>query len=152
MSTPTNTASRFGTAWLLLCVALAMHVTDEALTDFLDIYNPTVEAIRQRVPFFPMPTFTFRGWLTGLIVAVALLSTLSVAAFRGKKWMAPLAYVFGFLMLLNGCGHIAGSFYLGRLVPGVYTAPLLLAASVNLIVRARRVRSAMVQNPPIAQT
>jgi len=144
MNSPTNTASRFGTAWLLLCAALALHVADEALTGFLDIYNPTVEALRQQVPYFPMPTFTFRGWLTGLIVAVILLSALSVAAFRGKRWMAPLAYVFGFFMLLNGCGHIAGSIYLGRLMPGFHSAPLLLAASINLIVRARRVRSATV--------
>lgn len=151
MSTTTNTASRFGTAWLLLCAALAMHVADEALTDFLSIYNPTVQAIRQRLPFFPMPTFTFRGWLTGLIFAVTLLAALSVPAFRGRKWMAPLAYVFGFFMLLNGCGHIAGSFYLGRLMPGVYTAPLLLAASIHLIVQAGRVRSGFLRNPPLAQ-
>lgn len=151
MNTPANAASRFGTAWLLLCAALALHVADEALTGFLDIYNPTVRAIRQGAPFLPLPTFTFRIWLTGLIVAVTLLSALSVPAFRSKKWMVPLAYVFGFFMLLNGCAHIAGSFYLGRLAPGVYTAPLLLAASIHLIVRARRVRPWVVRNPSIVQ-
>ena len=151
MNAPTNAASRFGTAWLLLCACLALHVADEALTDFLSVYNPTVQAIRQRLPFFPMPTFTFRGWLTSLIVAVTLLAALSVPAFRGKKWMVPLAYVFGFFMLLNGCGHIAASLYLGRLAPGVYTAPLLLAASIHIIVRARRVSRGAVQNAPIAQ-
>jgi uncharacterized membrane protein HdeD (DUF308 family) len=141
MNTPANAASRFGTAWLLLCAALALHVTDEALTGFLDIYNPTVQAIRQRAPFLPLPTFTFRVWLTGLIVVVTLLSALSVAAFRGKTWMVPLAYVFGFFMLLNGCAHIAGSFYLGRLAPGVYSSPLLLAGAINLLVAARRART-----------
>lgn len=151
MNSPANAASRFGTAWLLLCAALALHGADEALTGFLDIYNPTVQAIRQRAPFLPLPTFEFRAWLMGLIAAVTLLSALSVPAFRGKKWMSPLAYVFGFFMLLNGCAHIAGSFYLGRLMPGVYTAPLLLAASIHLIVRARRVRSGIMRNPPIAQ-
>ncbi len=151
MNAPTNDASRFGTAWLLLCAALALHVTDEALTGFLDIYNPTVQTIRARLPFLPLPTFTFRIWLTGLIVAVVLLSALSVPAFHGRKWIVPLAYVFGFFMLLNGCGHVAGSFYLGRLMPGVYTAPLLLGASIHLIVRARRVRPGIARNPPIAQ-
>ena len=151
MNAPTRAASRFGAAWLLLCACLALHVADEALTGFLDIYNPTVQAIRQRAPFLPLPTFEFRAWLSGLIVAVTLLSALSVPAFRGKQWMTPLAYIFGFFMLLNGCGHVAGSFYLGRLMPGVYTAPLLLAASIHLIVRARQVRSGIVRNPPIAQ-
>ena len=151
MSVPANAASRFGTAWLLLCGCLALHVADEALTGFLDIYNPTVQAIRQRLPFLPLPTFSFRVWLTGLIVAVTVLSALSVPAFRGKKWVVPLAYIFGFLMLLNGCAHIAGSFYLGRVAPGVYTAPLLLATSIHLIARARRVRSGVVRNPSIVQ-
>jgi len=141
----------FGLAWLALCAALALHVADEALTGFLDIYNPTVEAIRQRAPFLPLPTFEFGAWLSGLIGAVTLLWALSVPAFRGKRWMVPFAYVFGFFMLLNGCGHIAGSFYLGRLMPGVYTAPLLLAASIHLIVRARRVRPGIARNSPIAQ-
>jgi len=36
-------------------------------------------------------------------------------------------------MLGNGVLHIIGSFYLGRLMPGVYTAPLLLAGSAYLL-------------------
>ena len=31
---------RIRTAWLALVVALALHVADEALTGFLDVYNP----------------------------------------------------------------------------------------------------------------
>jgi hypothetical protein len=56
---------RFGFAWLLLSVALSLHVTDEALTDFLSVYNPAVQAIRKRVPFIPLPIFKFRVWLAG---------------------------------------------------------------------------------------
>ena len=33
-------------AWILLCLALALHVFDEATTGFLGVYNPTVLAIR----------------------------------------------------------------------------------------------------------
>jgi hypothetical protein len=91
MSVPAAAAPRFGTAGLLLCASLALHVADEALSGFLAIYNPTVQAIRQRAPFLPLPTFTFRVWMTGLTVAVVLLSALSVPAFRGKKWLVPLA-------------------------------------------------------------
>jgi len=62
-----------GPAWVALCVALAIHVADEALTDFLSVYNPAVRAIRARFPFLPLPTFTFRIWLGGLIVVTVLL-------------------------------------------------------------------------------
>jgi hypothetical protein len=48
--------------------------------------------------------------------------------------MTPLSYLFGAIMLGNGLLHIAGSFYLGRLMPGVYSAPLLLGASVYLLI------------------
>lgn len=126
--------SNFGHAWVALCLALALHVTDEALTDFLSVYNPTVEAIRQRLPFLPIRTFTFEGWLTSLIFAVILLLALSPFAFRGVKWMAILAYGFGILMLVNGTAHIALSVYTGRFMPGVYSSPLLLICSIYLLV------------------
>ncbi|HUJ43110.1 MAG TPA: HXXEE domain-containing protein [Opitutaceae bacterium] len=127
----------FGYAWLALCGALAIHVTDEALTDFLSVYNPAVDAIRARLPFLPLPTFTFNTWLAGLILAILVLSILSVLAFRGGRLAAWLAYPYAAIMLVNGLGHFGGSIYLGRWMPGVYSAPLLLFASVLLFVRAR---------------
>lgn len=127
---------RFGHAWVALCVALAAHVADEALTDFLSVYNPTVLAIRERYSWFPMPVFEFQAWLTGLITGIVLLLALSPFAYRGARWMVPLAYVFGAIMLLNGLGHIAGSFLLGRLMPGVYSSPLLLVTSIYLLYHA----------------
>jgi len=134
----TNIVNHRGWAWVSLCLALAVHVFDEAMTDFLSVYNPTVRAIRQRFSFFPMPVFTFEVWLTGLIAAIIILLLLSPFAFRQKVWVGLLSYPFGVLMLLNGLGHIAGSFYLGRPMPGVYSAPLLLAASIYLLWSVRR--------------
>jgi hypothetical protein len=43
----------FGWAWIALCLALAFHVTDKALANFLSVYNPTVMAVRQRLPLLP---------------------------------------------------------------------------------------------------
>jgi hypothetical protein len=40
-------------------------------------------------------------------------------------------------MLLNGIGHLAGSMYLRYWAPGATTAPLLVVASVWLIVASR---------------
>src|SRR5437870_2004120 len=81
-----------GMAWVLLCLALAVHVTDEASTGFLAVYNPTVVALRARLGFWPMPTFEFREWLTGLVFAVLVLLALSPFAFRGSRWIRPLFY------------------------------------------------------------
>jgi hypothetical protein len=136
MTTPSN---RFGVAWLALCAVLAVHVTDEALTDFLSVYNPSVLAVRERLPWLPLPTFTFQIWLAGLILAIALLTALAPLAFRGSRLAAWLAFPYAAIMFANGLGHIGGSIYLGRLMPGVYSAPLLLAASAFLFVEARRV-------------
>jgi Protein of unknown function with HXXEE motif len=127
-------ARKHGLAWIALCLALAVHVIDETLTDFLSVYNPAVRAIRSKLPFLPLPTFSFEIWLLGLIFAVLLLLSLAIFVFRGSKWMRPLSYVFAIIMLLNGMLHVAGSFYLGRMMPGVYSSPLLLAGSVYLLV------------------
>jgi hypothetical protein len=56
-----SSAARHVQAWLLLAAVLAIHVVDEALTGFLDFYNPLVSRIRQQIPWFPMPTFTSGG-------------------------------------------------------------------------------------------
>jgi hypothetical protein len=134
----TNSVNHRGWAWMSLCLALAAHVFDEAMTDFLSVYNPTVQAIRQKFQFFPMPVFTFEVWLTGLIAAIIILLLLAPFAFRQRGWIRLLSYPFAILMLLNGLGHIAGSFYLGRLAPGVYSVSLLLAGSIYLLWSVRR--------------
>jgi hypothetical protein len=123
----------YGLAWVALCLALAVHVTDEALTDFLSVYNPAARAVRERLPFLPLPTFTFDVWLTGLVLAVLLLLSLSPFAFQGARWMAPLSYAFGVMMFANGLQHTVASLYMRRAMPGLYSAPLLLGSSVYLL-------------------
>ncbi len=131
-------ARRFGYAWIFLAAALALHVTDEATTDFLSVYNPAVRAIRERLPFLPLPTFSFGVWLTGLCIGIALLFCLSPFALRGSRVLVWIAFPLSILMFGNGLLHIAGSFYLGRLMPGVYSAPILLLASACLFINARK--------------
>ena len=124
-------------AWITLCGALAIHVADEALTDFLAVYNPAALSIRDRYPSLPVPVFTFETWLAWLIFAVVALVASSYFVWRGRWAMRPIAYVFAGFMLLNGLLHIAGSIYLGTFMPGVYSSPLLIAASILLIIRTR---------------
>jgi hypothetical protein len=129
-----------------LCGAFVLHVVDEALTGFLSVYNPTVIALRDRVPWLPLPTFTFELWLTGLIIANAILLLLSPYASRGTRWMRPIAYGFAGIMLLNGIGHTIGtiagqtvaSVRFARPMPGFYSSPFLIAAAIYLLFRLRR--------------
>lgn len=144
---PPGRHSRLGLAWVLLCIALALHVTDEALTNFLGVYNPTIIALRGRFPWWPMPVFTFRVWLSGLVIAIVLLLAVSPFVFRGARWMRPIAYIFAIIMLANGLSHTAGtifgrglvaSVHFARPMPGFYSSPLLLAGSIYLLWQLRR--------------
>jgi Protein of unknown function with HXXEE motif len=128
-----HSMARLGPAWLALTVALAAHVVDEALTDFLSVYNPLVSAARERWAWFPMPTFTFNVWLVGLIILVGVLLLLTPLAYRGVAPVRMAAYPYAAIMLLNGVGHLIGSVYLWRWMPGATTAPLLLVTSVWLL-------------------
>ena len=128
-------------AWVFLCLALGLHVADEATTGFLSVYNPTVIALRKNWGWFPMPVFRFEVWLAGLIFAVAALLCLSFFVLRGARWIRPLAYVFAVLMIANGLGHTLGTIF-GRTVasvhfprpmPGFLSSPFLLLASAYML-------------------
>ncbi len=131
-----------GPAWVSLTLVLAIHVADEATHDFLSVYNPAVTAIRTRLPFLPLPVFSFSVWLTGLILAVLILLALAPIAYRGHHWLVCLTFPFAGLMFANGLGHIGYSLYRHALMPGVWSSPLLLAASAWLFLCAcRAIRS-----------
>lgn len=128
-------------AWIGLCAALAIHVADEASTNFLELYNPTVLNIRERFPWLSLPTFTFEIWIAWLTFAVVALAAASFFVWKGRWAMRPISYVFAGVMLANGLGHIAVSVYRGELVSGVYSSPLLLVASIALIAATRAHKS-----------
>jgi hypothetical protein len=147
---PSASPRDFGLAWVLLCLAFCSHVADEALTGFLRVYNPTVIAMRDRLGWFPMPTFQFREWLVGLIVANLILLALTPFAYRNARGLRPLAYFYAGVMLLNGLGHTVFT-VLGRTVssvqfprpaPGFYSSPFLLITSIYLFTRLRASRNA----------
>lgn len=133
------------TAWLWLVVALALHVTDEASTGFLDVYNPTVRALRERFAWFPMPEFRFDAWVAGLAVLVLGLALLTPLVDQGLRAVRAATIVFAGLMVLNGVAHLTGTIA-GRTIatvrferpmPGSWSSPLLIGAAVLFIVRAR---------------
>jgi hypothetical protein len=136
-------ASRNGqwrAAWVGLALALGLHVTDEALTGFLPVYNGLVEGIRANHPWLPLPTFTFPVWLGGLIVGVALLLALTPVVSRGARWIRVVSIILGVIMVGNAFGHLGASLYWGRLAPGVYSSPILLVAAAALVATAFRAK------------
>lgn len=136
-------------AWIFLCLALVLHVADEAATGFLSVYNPTVTALRQNLGWWPMPTFEFREWLWGLLAACVILLALSVEALRGAPWMRYVAAIFAALMLLNAAGHTlftilghtVSSVTFSRPAPGFWSSPFLAAAAVYMFGVLRRTRA-----------
>ena len=135
-----------GLAWVGLCLALAVHVTDEALNDFLSIYNPVAQSIRDAVPWAPVPVFDFNTWLTALVGVVVALLALSPFVFRGARPLRGMAYAFSILMLLNALAHSVGSLVLGRAMPGAYSSPLLLVAGLFLL------QSLLQSRPPLGKS
>ena len=138
----------FGTAWIFLCAAFCVHVADEALTGFLPVYNATVQEMRSEYAWFPMPTFEYRDWLIGLIVANVVFLLLTPFAFRNTPWLRPIAYFFSGVHLLNGMGHTlatifartVSSVHFPRPAPGFYSSPFLIAGSIYLLIRLRASR------------
>src|SRR5271165_5673883 len=135
-------------AWILLCFALELHVFDEATTGFLGVYNPTVVALRERLGWWPMPTFAFGEWLAGLLVACVALLVLSGAVSRGAKGTRLAAYIFAIIMLLNAAAHTLATIF-GRTVasvtfprpaPGFWSSPIMAAAAIYLLIQLRRSR------------
>ena len=133
-------AYRWALAWAALTCAFALHVWDEASHDFLSWYNPNALALRERLPWLPIPVFDFGTWLAGLTVAVLLLGALTPLVARGRRWLIPLAYLYSCVHLANGLGHLAVSVSGRWLAPGVYSAPLLIICALWLLQATNRVR------------
>lgn len=116
-------------AWILMVCAGAIHVADEAINGFLSFYNPLVRDIRESLGFFPAPTFSFGPWLAGLIAAIIVSFLLTPVVARGRRVIRVVVTGLGILMIFNGLGHILGSVYFERLLPGFWgSIPLLLTA------------------------
>lgn len=127
-------------AWLLLCIAFGLNVSDEAAHGFLSYYNATVLTLYGHFSWFPRMDLEFRGWLIGLVVAVAVCTGLTPFALRNVKWLRPLGYFYAGVQFLNGMMLVWAQIYGGTVpsvrfegvAPGFYTSPLSLAGSVYL--------------------
>ena len=119
-------------AWLYLCLHLAAHSAEEALNGFVDVWNPVLLRLRTATGI-PLPQFVFHEWLTWLAAGVIALTAMTPLVARGVRGFHTGSYVLALVMIANGVHHLASPLYLGRYLPGQYTSPLLILASLWLI-------------------
>jgi hypothetical protein len=125
---------RFGICWLFFGYTLALHAMDEAGHGFVTVFNSNGLVIRRALPFVRIPALTLQDFIGILVLFLTLLLALTPLAFRGLKWMRGVAIpVSAIAGILNGTMHILSSIYLKRLMPGVYSSPLLLLAGTLLL-------------------
>ena len=82
-----------------------------------------------------MPTFEFGVWISGLIMVVLIGFLLTLLVKRGGLFIRIFATVIGLIMILNGLGHMLGSVYFGRILPGFWSSPFLFVAAVWMVIR-----------------
>jgi hypothetical protein len=140
---------RLGYAWLGMAAALATHVIDEALSGFLNVYNPTVDALRERFGVWPMPNLDTRTFLTCLGLGIVAFAALSVMGFRNVRGGRPVLYFVAIVAgIMNALGHTVGtilghsvmSVRFARPAPGFYSSPLLLIAAIYALLKLRETR------------
>lgn len=126
-------SSMFGFAWVTFALALAVHIADEATHDFLSVYNPIARDLRRRL-HVPIPSFSLPVWIGGLIAGVVLLLLLAPLAFGGSIHLRVIAWPLAiFVGIGNALLHAVGSLRYRRPLPGMLSAPLLLAAGIFLL-------------------
>ena len=130
--------NRDATAWILMISAMGIHVLDEALTDFIDFYNSLVQELRDGLGFFPAPIIPYGAWLGGLIAVVIAGFALTPLVDRGRGFFWILTIAMGMNMIAKASGIMLGSLLFGRLLPGFWSSPFLLAAALFVVVRGIR--------------
>ena len=130
-------SARLQSAWVSLAIVVGLHVADEAVHDFLSVYNPVAAGLRARYDSSFPPSFSFGVWLVGLIAVVLLCIALTPLLEPRRKWMMVVAIVWSVIHIANGLAHLVSSFAIGRMMPGVWTAPLLLLVAPWLLVESR---------------
>lgn len=121
--------SRLREAWLVLTFALTLHVAEGALRNYLDFYNPLAMSLRDMLLWTWMPTFTFAAWIGGWIVMLAALYGMAWFAAYPVRWITWAAIGYAEVIFLFAAAKLGFAIYLQKAIPGIYTAPLLLAAS-----------------------
>jgi hypothetical protein len=131
------------TAWLVACLALAAHVTEEVLSGSYGLYEDVGRVLILLFPSLELPPFQREVWLINLGGALIALVALTWWIKTRGPLTATASYVLAAFASGNGALHLLAIAALKSMVPGAWTAPLLIAAGLYLFVavpqRGRRV-------------
>ena len=152
MLTSNSQIAAFGRAWLVLCTVTALHLLEESTTGFLEDFAPLVHTVGLAIGIpAEMPSYSI--WLAAIASLIAFVFVLTPLAFRGRHWVVLGSYVFAALMVGNGVNHLLSPLYLGHFLPGQWTSPFLILASIQLVAKANTCRLAARQaNTPLNPT
>jgi len=134
----TTPISRLGVLHLSLGLAQAAHSFEEIVTHLYDFFWVVTGVFHRELSWFPQ----FR-WPADLFAAVnvALVALLLGSWPFVERRNTPalyLAWIAGIVETLNGFNHIAAAIFFRGYVPGVITAPVLLALGPSLLRELRR--------------
>lgn len=119
-------------AWFTLCAVLAAHIVEEAQA----VSGAGIEVLRL---FFPaLPPFQYSIWLVDIVGALVALLALTWQVQRQNPWMRPASYAFALFTTANAMMHLLLSYAEGEVLAGTVTAPLMLIASLFLLVSIPR--------------
>jgi len=127
------TLRRWTVAWFVLGAVLALHIVDEATNGSYAVSGETLDLLRQLYPWLPIPQFQFSVWLIDIIGAILLLLSLTWLVQKGHRLMRPASFALATFTTANAMLHILLSLASDRVLAGTLTSPLLLAASLFLL-------------------
>jgi len=122
-----------GRRFWLLGLSQAAHSIEEMTAKLYDFMWVATE--RLGLPRMGMTATTFA--VVNMAIIAFLLGVAPFVAAR-RSWAVGIAWVAAVIEVLNGSGHLVGTFVFSGYVPGAATAPLLIIAAVALLSALRR--------------
>jgi hypothetical protein len=123
---------RWTTAWLAVCAALALHLADEVFFGSLGLYADFARVIGWIWPSIEMPPFHREVWLINLAGATLVLFALAWLVRQQRGVMVTASYLLAAFATANGVLHFLAAAALKSMIPGMWSAPLLIAAGLFL--------------------
>ena len=133
---------RWTLAWLGVCAALAVHLADEVINGSTGLYGDFVQLFSFLFPFLELPTFRREIWLINLGGAIVVLFALTWMVARRRSPMAAASYLLAAFVTLNGVLHLTTAVAVRHMIPGAWTASLLVVTGLLLFLAVPRERSA----------
>lgn len=124
---------RWTAAWLTLSLVLALHVADEVLNGTLAFYRDLLDFAAEYLSFVRLPPFRPEVWIVNLVGASLLLIAMTWLVYRRIGPMRLASYVLAGFATANAMLHLMMSLALQHVMPGTLTSPLILAASLFLL-------------------